>query len=402
MAYKLLALLTFLALVSSQDVISLGDETMAEAIETYPVLLVKFFGPNCGHCKKMAPEYKKAAQKAYALDLPFTFAEVDATQERVIASKYEVRGYPTLMLFKNGTKFDYEGGREAQDFIDYLKMMTVPPPRLSSEKEIKEAIEENEVATFIFPKTDSEKKMGDKMAKLVHEESKVFIVENAELLSAVGESGKLPRVVIMKKFDEKKNVFEGTFTTDKLKDWIISKSTPLVRDLDQKTIQDMFQKSLPLVILFRVQKTLAPQIADAFRQLAQENKNDAKLIFSANDNTDFGKRVGDHIGLKNKDMPTIYILKPKAQGLDKYIMDKQDYHLDYNGIKAFLSDFNAKKIDVFIKSQPIPQTQGPVFMLVGKNYKKEVVHSEKDVLVKFYAPWCGHCKKVYIYIYIFI
>jgi len=48
----------------------------------------------------------------------------------------------------------------------------------------------------------------------------------------------------------------------------------------------------------------------------------------------------------------------------------------------------------YIRSEPIPETQGPVTILVGKTFEDIVMDETKDVLVEFYAPWCGHCKKL--------
>merc|ERR1712196_675391 len=37
----------------------------------------------------------------------------------------------------------------------------------------------------------------------------------------------------------------------------------------------------------------------------------------------------------------------------------------------------------------------PVFVLVGKQYDEIVANrGDKTVLVEYYAPWCGHCKKL--------
>lgn len=53
------------------------------------------------------------------------------------------------------------------------------------------------------------------------------------------------------------------------------------------------------------------------------------------------------------------------------------------------------KLEPIVKSQPIPKRQeGPVTVVVGKTFDDIVFNKQKDVLIEFYAPWCGHCKKL--------
>jgi len=66
-----------------------------------------------------------------------------------------------------------------------------------------------------------------------------------------------------------------------------------------------------------------------------------------------------------------------------------------DGLRSFITDFKTNKLEAFLKSEEVPaENNEPVKIIVGKNFKEIVLDDEKDVLMEFYAPWCGHCKKL--------
>ena len=74
--------------------------------------LLCLLSPNisrCGHCKRLAPIYAKAAQTMAKADPPVAFAKIDATKHEQSAGTYDITAYPMLKIFRQGEAYDYEG-----------------------------------------------------------------------------------------------------------------------------------------------------------------------------------------------------------------------------------------------------------------------------------------------------
>ncbi|XP_050304030.1 protein disulfide-isomerase A5 [Anthonomus grandis grandis] len=119
---------------SVSDVIHLTSLTFDSTLKASESVLVMFYAPWCGHCKRMKPEYEAAAAQMKEQGVKGILAAVDATKDPSVASRFNVKGYPTVIYFSKGEQLYSPNVREAAKIVDFMRDPKEPPPPPPPEK----------------------------------------------------------------------------------------------------------------------------------------------------------------------------------------------------------------------------------------------------------------------------
>lgn len=70
-------------------------------------LIVDFWAPWCGPCLSMAPNFERAAAE---LEPRMRLAKLDTEAEPALASRFNIRSIPTLIVFRGGREIARQSG----------------------------------------------------------------------------------------------------------------------------------------------------------------------------------------------------------------------------------------------------------------------------------------------------
>jgi len=362
--------------VDESDVHVLTTANFDKFIKEHDKALVEFYAPWCGHCKALTPEYAKAATQLKNEGTGIVLAKVDATVESELASKFEVRGYPTLKFFRNGDSMEYGGGRNADTIVQWLKSVTGP-----AVEEIAEADAKAPERGAMF------------VARVKSKNSDVYRAFE-EVADKMRMASKFAAIIDEKGTDEIRVLREGEeptvmkMTTDKAKveKFVNDEKLPLVGPIDGETYA-MYEEREQEIVWFAATEDEYKEHVQALRDTAKNFKKEYSFVW-----LDTGKfKTHAENGLGLTEFPGLAIRLREGgrySFTDKKKMNAKD-------MTKYFTDVLAGKIEKFLKSEDIPESNdAAVKIVVGKNFEEMVFQKDKDVMLEVYAPWCGHCKQL--------
>jgi protein disulfide-isomerase A1 len=366
-----------------EGVLVLTESNFDEELAKHEHLLVEFYAPWCGHCKKLAPEYAAAASVLAAQDPPQYVAKVDATENNALAERFEVKGFPTMIWFRNGKQSDYTGGRTKDTIVNWISKKTGP----ASKHVACDALNSDKLAAVYFG--DFEGAAFDNYMN-VAKSNEVYEFNHAAAECAATHGAKAPGVSVFRNFDNSPVHHDGEHTEAAVNAFLDKSAIPMLINFSEDYIEPIFGKGKDAMILFTDDAEGAYN--SVFKQAAEQLNGEIIFVLSGTQNG-IQQRLAEFIGVEASQAPTIRLLSP-GEEMKKFVFPGSMDTVTVHAIKNFLDDYKSGAMKPHLKSEAEPEVQGDLTILVGTNFDSIVNDPSKDVLVKYYAPWCGHCKSL--------
>jgi len=297
---------------------------------------------------------------------------------------------------RKGEKSEYTGGRTENDIVNWILKKVGPPSNEVTCAQLKEKAEAAKLAVAYFGETASREYaeifLDVAQNPSVGEKYQFFHLNDKECAASFGANN-LPALVIFRKFDEHNLVYSGNWESSPIVDWLQASSVPTLITFSEDFIEPIFGQRKAAIFLVRSTSDADKGFSQAFAEAANSLKG--QILFVVSGVSDgIQQRLGEFIGVEEASLPTIRILDP-ANNMKKFTFPGRIESLTLDAITQFINDFKSGSLQPFLKSEEIPADNSqPVKVVVGKQFNEIVIDNDNDVFIEFYAPWCGHCKKL--------
>ncbi|OVA20344.1 Thioredoxin-like fold [Macleaya cordata] len=370
----------------------LNIDNYKRVIDGNEFVLVLGYAPWCFRSAELMPQFAEAATVLNKMGNPILLAKIDAERYPKAASVLGIKGFPTLLLFVNGSSQEYTGGFTAEEIVIWARKKTgVPVTRLNSITEAEDFVLKNRMFVIgLFEKFEGND---------YEEFAKAAIADN-EIQFAEASDSKVAKVVfpdiktkglflgLVKSEPETHVTFEDTFTKDKILQFLEYNKFPLVTTLTELNSVRVYSSPVKLQVFVFAEADDFKNLLEPLQDVARKFKSKILFVYVDIAEDNLAKPFLTLFGLEESKKAVVTAFDNKIH--TKYLLESDP---TATNLEEFCLGLLHGTLPPYFKSEPIPSNENAtVQTVVGRTFDDLVLNSPQHVLLEVHAPWCNDCE----------
>lgn len=375
-------------------VFELSNENAKKVIDGNEYVLLLGYAPWCHRSAELMPHFAEAATALKEMGSSLVLAKLDAERHTKAATLLGIKGFPTLLLFVNGSAQSYTGGFTGEEMVIWARKRTgVPIIRLSSITAAEEFLKKHQMfAIGLFEKFEGHDYEEFVKAATANNEIQFVETSNVEVASVLfPDIGTRNRFLGLVKSDpEKYEIFEDSFEEGKMLKFLEYHNFPLVTVLNELNSIKVHSSPMKLQVYIFAEVEEFKKLLMLLQDVARKFKSKIMFIYADSADDNLAKPFLTLFGLESESEKPIVTAFDNIIG-GKYLLESD---LTHSNLEEFCLGLFNGTLSPFYKSEPIKDNKGIIQAVVGKTFDKLVLNSDKNVLLEVHTPWCIDCEAV--------
>ncbi|URE43250.1 Thioredoxin [Musa troglodytarum] len=371
-------------------VLELSNENAKKVVDSNEAVLLLGYTPWCPKSAELMPRFAEAATTLREMGSSLVVAKLDAERHAKAASLLGIKGFPTILLFTNGTALAYRGGFTKEEIVIWARKKTgVPVIRLSSINDAEEFLRQHQIFIVgLFEKYEGPEHV--EFVKAATTDNEIQFVETNDiniakvLFPEVGTEKKF--IGLVKSEPERYEKFVDNFEEQKILQFVDYNKFPLVTVLTEQNSARVYSSTIKLQVFIFAAANEFKDLYPLLQDVARPYKTNIMFVYVDNAEDNLAKPFLTLYGLEAE--------KPIVTAFDNRIGSKYllESDLTRNTLEEFCSGLLYGYLPPYFKSEPIPNEKGLIEKVVGKTFNASVLDSSENIFLEVYTPWCFDCE----------
>uniref|UniRef100_A0A8C1KQ32 protein disulfide-isomerase n=1 Tax=Cyprinus carpio TaxID=7962 RepID=A0A8C1KQ32_CYPCA len=261
-----------------------------------------FYAPWCAYCHTFEPIWHEVGAELKSMGSSVNVGKIDSTVHTSIASEFNIRGYPTIKLFKGELSFDYKGPRTKDAIIEFTNRVSGPVVRKLSSVQLFQHVMSRHDLIFVYIGGESLLKKEYYKAATEYIVHTYFFTASEEVLPKAVTLQDVPAVAV---FKDRTYYLYNEFLDGDLSFWINRERFPSYFQIDSFSLYQMGELS----------KLVALAVVDEKNPSEESIRYKTLMETLSTEYRDHYKREGaKYLNYLEVEMPSIIVLNMTIDG----------------------------------------------------------------------------------------